>query len=114
MDFIFPDELVDLFILQDDFPRIATKSNIKIQVKHNCLMRSTERIVRVHTQDLSQRSLKDFEQFVFLITELVQENIAISLCAIGNIFYKEHIDDDIFAYMAHDIDHDLVFYPENR
>lgn len=114
VDFIFPSELIDLFILQNDFQRIATASYTKILVKHNCLMRSTERVVRVHTQDLSPASLQCFQKFVYLITDLVRENNTLYLCASGNVYYIEHAEDDIQGYIRHNTGNDLVFFPEQK
>lgn len=112
MDFVLPDDLVDLFTLQDDFQRISNLTYTKIFVKGACLPRSTERIVRVSTQDLSPKSVKMFEKFVFLLTELIATNLAIALCSPGNVFYIERAEDDIEQYIERiDHDNDLIFYP---
>ncbi|CAO3641142.1 unnamed protein product [Mucor hiemalis] len=112
LDFLFPTELIELLLLQDDFQRIANESRTKIRVKYNCLMRSTERVVRVYTQDLSPASLKGFEIFVYLIADLVRVNNKLYLCASDNVFYIERAEDEISKFMKYDTENDMVFYPQ--
>lgn len=71
-------------------------------------MRSTERIVQVKTGGIDTSSLKCFERAVYLLAELVKENITISLSMPGTVFYIANVTDDITRYLNRD-EKDILF-----
>lgn len=98
-----------MILSRGDIERIAKSSKTKILVKHACLMRSTERVIQVRTNDLEAKSIKCFEAAVYLLAVIVQDNITVALSAPGNIFYTELVTDNIIRYVNHFDEEDVLF-----
>jgi hypothetical protein len=108
---VFPSDLVDLLLEKNQIEKIAQESDTTILVKTECLMRSTERIVRVSMKDFSSRSLMAFEKVVYLLAIQVQNNITLAMSAPGNEFYVEDRGDDVHRYIFNfDRTDDIVFH----
>lgn len=104
-----------MILSRGDIERIAKSSKTKILVKHACLVRSTERVIQVRTNDLEAKSIKCFEAAVYLLAVIVQDNITVALSAPGNIFYTELVTDNIIRYVNHFDEEDVLFdFTEGR
>ncbi|KAI9338035.1 hypothetical protein BD770DRAFT_400926 [Pilaira anomala] len=98
IDFVFPSFLIDFFLSTGEFDYITRNTAISILVKHDCLMRSTERVVRILTRNKDEASLNQFKTAVYLLALAVQKNITLAMCAPGNVFYKEDPEDPLWKY----------------
>ncbi|KAG2233608.1 hypothetical protein BDF21DRAFT_3162 [Thamnidium elegans] len=111
IDFIFPSDLIEMFLSTDQFKRIARESDTSILVKRECLMRSTERMVRINTRNLEEQSLLAFKTAVHLLATVVQENITMAMCSPGNVFYTQELQDNLWSYTKEDLKNDILFTP---
>ncbi|KAI9260330.1 hypothetical protein EDC94DRAFT_610814, partial [Helicostylum pulchrum] len=111
IDFIFPSTLIDLFLSTGVFERIARESKTSILVKKECLMRSTERMVRIRMPDFEEQSLLAFKTAVHLLAIVVQENITVAMCSPGNVYYVQELQDNLWTYTKEDLNNDTLFTP---
>lgn len=100
-----------MFLLTGEFGRIARESETNILVKSECLMRSTERMVRIRMPNYEEQSLLALKNAVHLLAIVVQENITMAMCSPGNVYYIQELQDDLWSYTKEDLKNDILFTP---
>lgn len=119
MDFILPDLFINFLkeggkkqngknIFQD----MAEQTNTEIRIMSRFLPNSTERIVRISIPT-GDEYIRNFYHAVKLLTQQLEENITLVMCAPGNKFYKQEVEDDlVFTDIVPSRDEDDEIYCE--
>ncbi|KAI9360972.1 hypothetical protein BD770DRAFT_441668 [Pilaira anomala] len=98
VNFFFPTRLIELFLSRGVFVDITKTTRTSLLVKHECLMRSTERVVRLGIRGTDEASLEQFRTAVFLLSQAVQENIMVALWNTGkDVWYSEKSSDNLWV-----------------
>lgn len=101
MDFILPDLFINFLKEggkkqngENIFQDMAKQTNTEVRIMPRFLPNSTERIVRISVP-AGEEYIRNFYQAVKLLTQQLEENITLAMCAPGNKFYKQEAEDDL-------------------
>lgn len=101
MNFILPDLFINFLKEggkkqngENIFQDMAKQTNTEVRIMPRFLPNSTERIVRISVP-AGEEYIRNFYQAVKLLTRQLEENITLAMCAPGNKFYKQEVEDDL-------------------